>query len=66
MMTPILRRYLKLVFLLIAYGLNEDVPEYDMDNEDEKWLEGFNKKKVRNPIDAESNRHLFLFLFFFD
>lgn len=35
-----------LSFPLIAYGLNDDVPEYDMDNDDEKWLEGFNKKKV--------------------
>lgn len=37
-----------IVILLTAYGLNEDVPEYDMDVEDEKWLEGFNKKKVKS------------------
>lgn len=37
---------LSILILYIAYGLNEDVPEYDLDNEDEKWLELFNKKKV--------------------
>jgi hypothetical protein len=45
--------------VIIAYGLNDDVPEYDMDNEDDEWLKGFNKKKVsqRNPTTTCQNIH---------
>ncbi|EDO48946.1 predicted protein [Nematostella vectensis] len=28
-----------------ACGLEEDVPDYDLDSEDEEWLKNFNKKK---------------------
>ncbi|XP_031573900.1 enhancer of polycomb homolog 1-like [Actinia tenebrosa] len=38
-----------------AYGLNEDVPEYDLDSEDEEWLKGFNKKKeILSALQLES------------
>lgn len=37
----------------LAYGLNEDVPEYDLDNDDEHWLEEFNKKKVNPVVDSK-------------
>ena len=35
-----------MVFVL-AFNFDEEVPEYDMDSEDEEWLRNFNKKKVR-------------------
>ena len=35
-----------MVFFL-AFNFDEEVPEYDMDSEDEEWLRNFNKKKVR-------------------
>ena len=30
-----------------AFNFEEELPEYDMDSEDEEWLKAFNKKKVR-------------------
>lgn len=33
--------------LFLAFNFDEEVPEYDMDSEDEEWLRNFNKKKVR-------------------
>ena len=32
---------------LKAFNFEEELPEYDMDTEDEEWLKAFNKKKVR-------------------
>ena len=31
-----------------AFNFEEELPEYDMDSEDEDWLKNFNKKKVRS------------------
>lgn len=34
------------IFLFQAFNFEEELPEYDMDSEDEEWLKNFNKKKV--------------------
>lgn len=35
------------LFYFEAFNFEEELPEYDMDTEDEGWLSNFNKKKVR-------------------
>ena len=34
-------------FYFEAFNFEEELPEYDLDTEDEDWLNNFNKKKVR-------------------
>lgn len=34
-------------FCFEAFNFEEELPEYDLDTEDEDWLNNFNKKKVR-------------------
>eukprot|EP00038_Savillea_parva_P001529 m.104765 g.104765 ORF g.104765 m.104765 type:complete len:711 (-) comp10535_c0_seq1:162-2294(-) len=33
----------------VSYGLDDEVPEYDMDSEDEAWLEEYNTKHKKEP-----------------
>lgn len=35
----------------IGWGLEEDVPTYDMDTDDEGWLEKFNAERSKSPKD---------------
>ena len=35
------------VIIFQAFNFEEELPEYDMDSEDDDWLKNFNKKKVR-------------------
>ena len=37
---------------LQAFTLEDELPDYDADDEDEKWLEGFNKKNPDKAVDV--------------
>lgn len=50
MITPALRNA---YFCSSAYGMDQEIPDYDMDSEDESWVNEQKKKMEINPLKFE-------------
>lgn len=40
-------------YFLLAFGMDQEIPDYDMDSEDESWVNEQTKKMEINPLKFE-------------
>ena len=54
LMTMIKSRNIDVMYIVSAFGMDQEIPDYDMDSEDETWLTKQAKKMEVTPLQFEN------------